>query len=128
VALVTTGLFGLAPAIYMSRRTAADALKEGGRLSTPPKVRRWTQALLVGQFAVTLALLNGAGLTARRFFNLYAIDRNVQTSDTVTTLIRLPPQTYATPDQRLAFHQQLKARLLAVPGVTPSTLATPAPF
>jgi hypothetical protein len=58
----------------------ARGLKDGGRLSTPPKVRRWTHALLVGQFAVTLALLNGAGLAARRFFNFYAVDSNVQTS------------------------------------------------
>jgi putative ABC transport system permease protein len=128
IALVTTGLFGLAPAIYASRRATAEGLKEGGRLSTPPTVRRWTHALLVGQFAVTLALLNGAGLTARRFFNLYAIDRNVQTSDAVTTFIRLPPQTYATRDQRVAFHEQLKARLLSVPGVTASTVASAVPF
>jgi putative ABC transport system permease protein len=128
IALVTTGLFGLAPAIYASRRATADGLKDGGRLSTPPKVRRWTHALLVGQFAITLALLNGAGLAAKRFFTLYAVDRNVQTSDAVTTFIRLPAQTYATRDQRIAFHEQLKARLLSVPGVTTSTVATAAPF
>src|SRR5262249_43005383 len=127
-ALVTTGLFGLAPAIYVSRRAAAQGLKEGGRLSTPPKVRRWTHALLVGQFAITLALLNGAGLAARRFFNFYAVDRNVQTSDALTTVIRLPAKTYATRDQRLAFHEQLKTRLLSVPGVTASTVASAAPF
>ena len=128
IALVTTGLFGLAPAIYASRRATADGLKDGGRLSTPLNVRRWTHALLVGQFAITLALLNGAGLAARRFFNFYAVDRNVQTSDTVTTFIRLPVQTYARRDQRVAFHEQLKARLLSVPGVTASTVATAAPF
>jgi putative ABC transport system permease protein len=128
IALVTTGLFGLAPAIYMSRRAAAQGLKEGGRLSTPPKVRRWTHALLVGQFAVTLALLNGAGLAARRFFNFYAVDRNVQTSEVLTTFIRLPAKTYATRDRRVAFHEQLKARLLSVPGVTASTVASAAPF
>jgi putative ABC transport system permease protein len=128
IALVTTGLFGLAPAIYAARRATADGLKEGGRLSTPPRVRRWTHALLVGQFAVTLALLNGAGLTARRFFNFYALDRNVQTSDAVTTVIRLPAKTYATRDQRIAFHEQLKARLLSVPGVAASTVASAAPF
>ena len=128
IALVTTGLFGLAPAIYASRRATADGLKDGGRLSTPPKVRRWTHALLVGQFAITLALLNGAGLAAKRFFTLYAVDRNVQTSDAVTTFIRLPAQTYATRDQRIAFHEQLKARLLSVPGVTASTVATAVPF
>lgn len=128
IALATTGLFGLAPAVYAARRGTADGLKEGGRLSTPPKVRRWTHALLVGQFAVTLALLNGAGLTVRRFFNFYALDRNVQTSDAVTTFVRLPAQTYATRDQRLAFHEQLKAHLLSVPGVTASTIASAAPF
>ena len=128
VALVTTGLFGLAPAIYMSRHAAAEGLKEGGRLSTPPKVRRWTYALLVGQFAITLALLNGAGLATRRFFNLYAADRNVQTSNALTTVIRLPVTTYATRDQRVAFHEQLKARLLSVPGVTASTIASAPPF
>jgi predicted permease len=128
IALVTTGLFGLAPAIHASRRATADGLKEGGRLNTPPKVRRWTHALLVGQFAVTLTLLNGAGLTARRFFAFYALDRNVQTSDAVTTLIRLPARTYATREQRVAFHEQLKARLLSEPGVIASTVASAAPF
>jgi putative ABC transport system permease protein len=128
IALIATGLFGLAPAVYAARRAAADGLKDGGRLSTPPKVRRWTHALLVGQFAITLALLNGAGLAARRFFNFYAADANVQTADTVTTFIRLPAQAYATRDQRVAFHDQLKARLLSVPGVTASTVASAAPF
>jgi putative ABC transport system permease protein len=128
IALVTTGLFGLAPAIYAARRATADGLKEGGRLSTPPKVRRWTHALLVGQFAVTLALLNGAGLAAKRFFNFYVVDRNVQTSDALTTLIRLPAKTYATRDQRVAFHEQLKTRLRSVAGVTASTVASAAPF
>jgi putative ABC transport system permease protein len=128
VALLTTGLFGLAPAVYASRRGSADGLKEGGRMSATPKTRRWTDALLVGQFALTLALLNGAGLTAKTFCKFYALDLNVHTSDAVTTFIRLPPQTYATPEQRVAFHEQLRARLLAVPGITASTIASTPPF
>jgi putative ABC transport system permease protein len=128
VALLTTGLFGLAPALYASRRGTADGLKEGGRMSATPKTRRWTHALLVGQFAVTLALLNGAGLTAKTFYKFYTLDRNVQTSDAITTFVRLPPQTYATPEQRVAFHQQLRARLMAVPGITASTVASAPPF
>jgi putative ABC transport system permease protein len=128
VALLTTGLFGLAPALYASRRGTADGLKEGGRLGATPKARRWTHALLVGQFALTLALLNGAGLTAKTFFRIYGLDRNVQTSDAVTTFVRLPAQKYATPEQRVAFHTQLRDRLLAVPGVTASTIASAPPF
>jgi putative ABC transport system permease protein len=128
VALLTTGLFGLGPALHASRRGTADGLKEGGRLSAIPKTRRWTHALLIGQFAVTLALLNGAGLTAKTFYTFYALDRNVQTSDAVTTFVRLPPQRYATPEQRVEFHQQMRDRLMAVPGMTASTVASAAPF
>jgi len=128
VALLTTGLFGLAPALYASRRGTVDGVKEGGRISATPKARRWTHALLVGQFALTLALLNGAGLTAKTFYKMYGLDLNVQTSDAVTTFVRLPPQKYATPEQRVAFHTQLRDRLLAVPGVTASTIASAPPF
>src|SRR5439155_24926963 len=128
VALLTTGLFGLAPALYASRRGTADGLREGGRMSATPKARRWSNALLVGQFALTLALLNGAGLTATALYKVYALDGKVQTSDAVTTFIRLPPQTYATPEQRVAFHTQLRDRLLAVPGMTASTIASAPPF
>jgi cell division protein FtsX len=128
VALLTTGLFGLAPALHASRRGTADGLQESGRMSATPKTRRWTHALLVAQFALTLALLNGAGLTGKAFYTSYALDRNVQTSDAVATFVRLPPQTYATPEQRVAFHQRLRDRLLAVPGITASTVASAPPF
>jgi putative ABC transport system permease protein len=128
VALLTTGLFGLAPALHASRRGTADGLTEGGRMSATLKTRRWTHALLVAQFALTLALLNGAGLTGKAFYKTYALDRNVQTTDAVATFVRLPPQTYATPEQRVAFHQRLRDRLLAVPEITASTVASAAPF
>jgi putative ABC transport system permease protein len=128
VALITTGLFGLAPALYASRRGSADGLKEGGRMSATPKTRRWTHALLVAQFALTLALLNGTGLTAKTFYKFYALDRNVHASDAVTSFIRLPPQRYANPDARMAFHEQLRARLMAIPGITATTIASAPPF
>jgi hypothetical protein len=52
----------------------------------------------------------------------------VQTSDAVTTFIRLPAKSYGTRDQRIAFHERLQARLLSVPGVAASTVASAAPF
>jgi putative ABC transport system permease protein len=128
VALLTAGLFGLAPAVHASGRGSADGLKDGGRMSATPKTRRWTHVLLVGQFALTLALLNGAGLTAKTFYRFNGLDRAVQTSDAITTLIRLPPETYATPEQRVLFHQRLRERLLSIPSITASTIASAAPF
>ena len=80
------------------------------------------------------AVRRDAGAPERRrsdrqtFLQFYALDRNVQTSDAVTTFIRLPAQTYATPEQRVAFHEQLRDRLMAVPGITASTIASAPPF
>jgi len=128
VALVTTGLFSVGPALYASRRGNVEGLKDGGRLTASPKARRWTHALLVGQFALTLALLHGTGLAAKTFYEFYALDRGVQTSDAITTFLRLPPEKYPTPDQRVAFHELLRARLMAVPGVAASTIASAPPF
>jgi putative ABC transport system permease protein len=128
VALLTTGLFGLGPALYASRRGTADGLKEGGRMSASPKMRRWTNVLLVGQFALTLALMNASGLTAKTFYKFNALDLNVQASGAIATFIRLPPQKYATSERRVAFHQQLRDRLMAVPGITASTIASAPPF
>lgn len=128
VALVTTGLFGLAPALYAARRGTADGLKEGGRAGVGPKTRFWTNGLLVGQFALTLVLLTAAGLSAKGFYALRGLDVQVDTSDWITAVIRLPPQKYATPDQRIAFHAQLRDRLAAAPGITASTITTAPPF
>ncbi len=128
VALLITVLFGLAPALFASRRGTADGLKEGGRLSASPETRRWTHALLAGQFALTLALLNAIGLTARPFLASIALDRGVLRSDAVTSFVRLPPEKYATPEQRVAFHEQLKARLMTVPGMAAITIASTPPF
>jgi predicted permease len=128
IALMTTALFGLGPALYASRRGSADGLKEGGRMSATPKTRRWTHVLLVAQFALTLALLNGTGLTAKTFYKFYSLDRNVHASDAVTSFIRLPPQRYPTPEQRVMFHEQLRARLMTFPGITASAIATAPPF
>ncbi|HEX7796615.1 MAG TPA: FtsX-like permease family protein, partial [Vicinamibacterales bacterium] len=128
IALMTTTLFGLGPALYASGRGSADGLKEGGRMSATPKTRHWTHVLLVAQFALTLALLNGTGLTAKTFYKFYALDRNVHASDAVTSFIRLPPQRYPTPEQRVTFHEQLRARLMASPGIAATAIATAPPF
>ncbi|PYR50284.1 MAG: hypothetical protein DMF95_10765 [Acidobacteria bacterium] len=71
---------------------------------------------------------DGRRLAFIREDKFYGLDRNVQTADAVATFIRLPAQKYATPEQRVAFHTQLRDRLLAVPGITASTIASTPPF
>jgi predicted permease len=128
LALATAGLFGLAPALYAARPQVSHGLKDGGRSSGGVGTRRWTNALLVGEFALTLSALTAAGLMARSFYTFYVLDAGVHTSDGVTLFVRLPLEKYATAAQRLAFHQQLRDQLTAVPGITGSAIATALPF
>jgi hypothetical protein len=75
------------------------------------RVRRWTGALIVGELALTVVLLAGAGFMMRNFLNLYRMDLGIDTSRLVTMALALPERKYPTFEQRLAFYQRLQERL-----------------
>src|SRR5207247_1730130 len=82
---MTALLFGLAPALYISKTKVSDVLKEGGRSASGwPRARRWTTALVVAELALTLVLLSGAGFMMRSFLNLYRMDIGMDTSHLLT--------------------------------------------
>jgi predicted permease len=71
VCVVTGVLFGLAPALHVSRTNVNETLKEGGRSgSTGIRARRWANGLIVAQLALTLVLLAGAGFMMRSFYQM----------------------------------------------------------
>src|SRR4029077_19528716 len=91
VCLSTPFLFGLGPALYLSKTDVNEFLKEGGRgAGGGYRARRWTNALLVKQLALTMALLPGGSLMMRSFFALYRADSIVDTTHLLTTAITLP--------------------------------------
>ena len=67
-------LFGCAPAWYASRVDPAEALKDGGRSSTGAGSRKLRRLLIMGEFALALSLLAGAGLAIHSFWNLTRVD------------------------------------------------------
>lgn len=116
VCLLSTLLSGLAPALHVSRANPNDVLKEGGRSgATTLRARRWSSAFMIGQIALTLVLLTGAGLMLRGFVSLYREDRVIDTVGLVTGRLSLSPQKYATPDARRHFLERLHGRLSATP-------------
>ncbi|MFN2445728.1 MAG: ABC transporter permease [Vicinamibacterales bacterium] len=124
VCLGTGVLFGLAPALHVSKTDVNGVLKEGGRGSSGGvRGRRWTGALIAGELAMTLVLLAGAGSMMRSFLDLYDVDLGIETSRLTTLRLHLPEQKYGTPEQRVAFYQELDERLSAVPGVQSATIA-----
>lgn len=112
-------LFGYAPAWYASRVDPAAALKEGGRAGIGVSRHRLRRMLVVGEFALSLALLAGAGLSIRSFWNLTHVDLGVRTDHILgfyvdsVRLLKAPSQT----NTNLYYHRIL-ASIAAVPGVS----------
>jgi putative ABC transport system permease protein len=126
---ITTGvLFGLAPALQTSNANQADTLKEGARGSVGTRrANRFGNGLVVGELALTVVLLCGAGLMLRSFVALYTIDPGFAVDGLMRTRMQLPPAKYPTPESRRQFHEQLLPRLSAIPGVQAATIATSVP-
>jgi len=129
ICLATGVIFGLAPALHISRTDINEVLKEsGGRSGSGGiRARRWTGALIVVEVALTLVLLAGAGYMMRSFLTLYRLDVGVETSRLLTLNMVLPDRKYPTPEQRAAFYHRLDERLAAIGSIRGGTIATNAP-
>ncbi len=114
----TSLLFGLVPALYASRRDSGGHLKEGGRTGTDGRRGGGVRAALaVGELAVALVLLVGAGLLIRSFIALNSEDPGFATRGVLALRLHLPPAAYGEPARITAFYEQLVERLDALPGV-----------
>jgi putative ABC transport system permease protein len=118
-------LFGIMPALQGTRPQVVEALKDGGRTGT---ARVGTQKLLVvGEVALALVLLIGAGLMLTSFARLRAVDVGFVVSDLIVVFVPLPQARYDNAAQA-RFYAQLLERLQANPMTARSALAFPTPF
>jgi putative ABC transport system permease protein len=129
ICLGTGMVFGLAPALHVSKTDPNEALKEGGRSgSNGTRARRWTSVLIVAELALTLVLLAGAGLMMRSFLNMYTMDVGVETAQLLTMRLTLPNQKYPTPEHRRIFYERLDQRLSGIGGIKAATITTNLPL
>ena len=129
VCLLTGIIFGLAPALHISKTDINEVLKEGGRTGGGGiRARRWTGALIVAELTLTIVLLAGAGFMMRSFLTLYRLDLGFETSHLLTMALQLPDRKYPTPEQRAAFYQRLDERLGALPTIRGGTVASNPPM
>jgi putative ABC transport system permease protein len=112
VCLLTGIIFGLAPALYISRTSVSEVMKDGGRGgSAGLRARRWTTGLIVAELTLTLVLLSGAGLMLRSFLHLYQMDIGIDTSRLVAMQLIFPARKYANLEARALFLDRLDERL-----------------
>jgi predicted permease len=128
VSALTGILFGILPARRMARLDPALALRDGSRTSTAGRSQhRLHSALVIGETALGLVLLVGAGLMIRSFLHLLSADPGFNPQHVLTFRVGLTDKTY--PDQkRVQFYDQLLAKLDSLPGAKSATAAFPLPF
>jgi putative ABC transport system permease protein len=118
ISIATGLLFGLAPALRLSKLDIHTALKDGSRGATTGRNKRNLSAFLViGETALAIVLLAGAGLMLRSFLNIYTANLGVDTANLLTASVRLPVARYPDRSAQLAFFDRLATRLNALPGV-----------
>jgi len=129
VSLLTALLCGLLPALELSRPAAADALKEGGRTSSPGRrQRRMFGTLVALQVAVAVVLLVGGALLFRSFSRLMAVDPGFQGERTLTLATSLPVAGYPTGTDVRGFYTRLMERLAGTPAVAAAGASTDLPL
>ena len=116
LSVVSGIVFGLAPALQVSKPNLNDSLKEGTR-GTTSSSHRLRSSLVVFEVALSLVLLVGAGLLTRSFLSLLKTDPGFNPDHVLTMNLVLPGAKYKDDASRAAFYNDLVQRVKAQPGV-----------
>ena len=118
LSLATGVLFGLLPAVQLSREGFAPVLNETGRSGAAGRTRVVVRrGLVVAQLACSLVLVVAAGLLLRSLVELQRIDLGLDPARVLTAQLQLPTTSYADPGKVVQFYRELTDRLGQLPGV-----------
>jgi predicted permease len=116
--VVATGIvFALAPALHASRSDVQMALKDGARASHNSAWRKFASGLVISEVAMAMMLLVGSGLLVKSLYRLLRVDPGFEQSNLLGLGVAVPAAHYPQPEQRIAVHKDLIARIRALPGV-----------
>jgi putative ABC transport system permease protein len=127
---VITGLvFGLAPALQSLKIDLNEALKQGGgRTSLSAGHRRLQNAMIIGEVALAMVLLVGAGLLIKTFARLRDQYSGLRAESILAVRTQLPENRYQEASRRFAFYQGVLERVTSLPGVISAAYTTSVPL
>ena len=127
ITLGTGVLFGLAPALRLSRLDINPALKDGGHGTSGGRRGKYlSAALVIAEMSLAVVLLAGAGLLMRSFLNLVQSPIGVR-SDHVLTMRMYPGAKYPRLSDKIRFYDRLQEQLRALPSVDSVAIASNLP-
>jgi putative ABC transport system permease protein len=128
LSLLTGLLFGLAPALRLTSGSLHATLREGARGATGGALARVRSALVLGEVAVALMLLVGAGLLIRSFDKLTRVDLGFAPSGVLTYNVTFPSAKFRDAEQVPPLYTPLLDRARALPGVQSAALSAELPM
>jgi putative ABC transport system permease protein len=118
ITVVTAVVAGLMPAFRAADEGLAGTLQSAGRSGVAsPRGRQLRSALVVGQLALAVVLLHGAGLLLHSFVRLTSVDPGFRTGEVVSFPLSLPTATYNTSERGQGFFNDFFAGVRQHPGV-----------
>ena len=129
ICVLTGILFGLAPALQVSRANMTELLKEAGRSGGSGARAQWfSSVMVVAEVALTIVLLVAAGLMVRSYMKLQTLEMGFDTTNMVGGAITLAEPRWDAPATRIRFQEQLLERLRAIPGVKQASVTSAFPL
>ena len=128
VSVLTGIIFGLVPALHSSKTQLTETLKEGGRGSAEGARRNRTRGVLVvGELAIAVVLLVGAGLLIQSLWRLRQVSPGFSSQNVLTFVVGVPEVKYPT-EKQAQFYQDLTTRIKSLPGVSSASAVIPLPL
>jgi putative ABC transport system permease protein len=129
ISLLTGVLFGMFPALQLSRLDVHATLRDEGRSFTGDRSRsRLKSLLVVGQVALSLVLLVGASLLVRSFGALLTVNPGFDPRNVLTMAVSLPTVKYGDTQKQITFFDELLRRVSALPGMRAAAISAALPL
>jgi putative ABC transport system permease protein len=126
--VITGILFGLAPALHSSMRKVMIPLKQGTTHLTGLQLNELHRLFVVGEVAIAMILLVGAGLLLRSFMTLIHVDTGFQSERVLTCQLELSGSRYPEKPDKQVLYKRIETQLRALPGVQSVGATTTLPF
>ena len=133
IALLTALICGVAPGLQTLKQNLNSSLKEGGRTGSASVSPRLRNFLVVGDIAISLVLLAGAGLMTQSLWRLLRVNPGFDPQNVLTMEVSLQGQKYSGNESLglpvvSSFYQQVMERMRAIPGVESAGAASQIPL